>query len=103
MKNLKTFNEFLLENEDSGLPKSVHSALGPKQDRIIISGKDVKKHSDEIIKIVKKHDAGSNIQYYPATDKCVGIVIMSKIDGIRRDLKRIDPELVAELKSQMKK
>jgi len=103
--NSKFFvNESLDEktDPDTGLSGSVHTVLGPKTDRLIISGGDVKKHQDAIVKAVKKHDAGSNIQYFAATNKCVGTVIMNKIDSIRKELRSIDSDLVAELKSQKK-
>ena len=87
----------LNENEESGL-KSVNTAMGDKIVRIVITGDDVAKHKDTILKLVKRQDSKSTVDYFEATGKIVGNVKDSKLVSINRDLKSFYPTIVVEKK-----
>lgn len=105
MKYLKTFDQFLdqklNENED-GLSKPAHLALGLKQVRIVISGPGqlIEENSDKILNFIKKADPDSKCDFYPKTGKIVGTFAKARIDNIKRDLRSIDPRIKIEIKKQ---
>lgn len=89
------------ENDDSGL-KSVGTALGAKPIRIVISGENLPKFKDFIIKAIMRVDKEAKLNYFEATQKIVGTVSETKMSAIKRDVSTIDPTIVLEKKPLLK-
>jgi hypothetical protein len=84
-------------DSDSGL-KTSGSALGPKPIRVVISGDDVPKLKDTIIKLVKRQDPESTVAYYEATGKIVGNISEYKLGSVKRDIIQLNPNILVKRK-----
>jgi hypothetical protein len=95
-------DDYVKENldEEEGLSKSGHAALGMKQVRIVISGDSVEKNADKILKFIEKADPDSKCDFYEKTGKIVGTFAKAKMDNIKRDLRGVDHKIKIEIKDQ---
>jgi hypothetical protein len=104
MKHIQDFKSFLNENIDpeSGMAGLINTALGPKQGRLVISGDSVEKNREKILAAVIKVDKTARVEFFPKTQKIVGIVVTSLLKDIQKELRKIDGTLTAEIKTQKK-
>lgn len=93
-------DDYVKENDESGLSKAGHAALGMKQVRIVISGDSVEKNSDKILKFIEKADPNSKCEFFEKTGKIVGSFAKAKMDNIKRDLRGLDRNITIEIKNQ---
>jgi tryptophanyl-tRNA synthetase len=82
------------EDEDDGRPKNISNALGPKQERFVIEGEEVKNNVDKIMKILDKQDKDHKMAFYEKTGKIVGALKTHALENVQRDLKSIDKEIL---------
>src|SRR3990167_6923465 len=89
-------------SEDEGTKGITYHLLGLRQERIVIEGpwSSIKQHKDAILKLTKKHDPQSKVEFYIKTGRLVGPYARAKLQFLQRDLKQLDPNLKAELRSK---
>jgi len=103
-EELKNKNFVLTEQEEEDGMKSSRGALDTKKIRIVIDGDDVKSKKDKILQLLKKHDPEHKVQYFEATEKLVGTFAQYKFDGLKRDLKGFNVEVIEKpLSKSLKK
>jgi len=90
-------------DEDSGMPRSTTTSLGPKMGRLVISGSSVEKNKEKIMSGIAKVDSSAKVDYYPATGKIVGTFAISTFKDIQKVLRGIDANISAEIKNAAKK
>lgn len=101
MKHIYTFENFLREDDsETGLGGAIHTALGPKQSRVVIAGDSVEKNQDKILVAISKIDKDAKVNFFAATKKIVGVIAIKSLSEIKKELAKIDKTITAELKSQ---
>jgi ribosomal protein S9 len=94
---MKTFEEFINEANEE-LPGAVHTKLGPKQGRVVISGINTEKYQTDIISAVMAIDSTARLDFFVKTNKIVGVITAARLKDIKKALVNIDKSLEAELK-----
>ena len=84
------------ENDDD--IKSVRAALGSPIIRIVVSGPNVPRTKDMIMKIINRQDTEASVGFFEATGKIVGNVKEIRYESIVRDLRMFDATIVVERK-----
>lgn len=102
MKHIHTFENFLDEDNETGVTAKASSVIGPRQERIVISGDAVESKQDDILKAIAKIDKDNKVQFYPITKKIVGAFTTVKMSDLKRELKRINDKLTVEVKNPIK-
>jgi hypothetical protein len=69
-----------------------------KEGRVIVTGENVEKLQEKILKAIKDADPSSKAAFYPATGKIVGVMITANLSDLSRSLRKIDANLKAEIK-----
>lgn len=102
MKHIPTFSEFITESIDpeSGMSGLINTALGPKQGRLVISGPSVEKNRERIMAALAKVDKTARAEFFPKTGKMVGVIANAALKDLQKELRRIDGDLVAEIKAK---
>ena len=104
MKNfIPSFDEFINESGDPKFVGAVHTILGPKQGRLVVSGDTVKTHKEKILTAIRKVEPTAKAEFYEATGKIVGVIAQANLRPIQKEIERIDKKVVAEIKSPTKK
>jgi hypothetical protein len=94
----------LHENEDGpGSSKLSHMSLGMKVSRVVISGDDVAKYHEKIIKLGQEVDPQFDAKFFEKTGKIVGSMSTVKIQPLNLKLRDRAMKAVAEDKPQVKK
>lgn len=94
----------LHENEDGpGSSKLSHMSLGMKVSRVVISGEDVPKNYEKIIKLGQDVDPQFDAKFFEKTGKIVGSMSTVKIQPLNLKLKDRSLKAVAEDKPLAKK
>jgi hypothetical protein len=94
----------LHENEDGpGSSKLSHMSLGMKVSRVVISGEDVAKYHEKIIKLGQEVDPQFDAKFFEKTGKIVGSMSTVKIQPLNLKLRDRAMKAVAEDKPQVKK
>ena len=91
------------ENDDPKFVGAVHTILGPKQARLVVSGDTVKTHKEKILTVIRKVDPTAKAEFYEATGKIVGIIAQSNLRPIKKEIEKIDKKIVAEIKNPVRK
>jgi len=84
------------------LNEATQHHVGLKLERVVIEGPEVKKYKDAIIATAKKHDPDSELKFYPATGKIVGLIAKVKIEFLVRDLRSLGKDTKLKIKPQSK-
>jgi len=95
--------KLILTEAPEGTKNVSHHLLGLRQERLVISGPTVPQLKDQIIKIAKKHDPESKMQFFPATQKVVGLFAVAKLQFMQRDMKQLDKSIKLEFKARQLK
>jgi hypothetical protein len=94
----------LHENEDGpSSSKLSHMSLGMKVSRVVISGDDVAKYHEKIIKLGQEVDPQFDAKFFEKTGKIVGSMSTVKIQPLNLKLRDRAMKAVAEDKPQVKK
>jgi hypothetical protein len=94
----------LHENEDGpGSSKLSHMSLGMKASRVVISGDDVAKNHEKIIKLGYDIDPNFDAKFFEKTGKIVGSMSTVKIQPLNLKFRDRSLKAVAEDKPQVKK
>jgi hypothetical protein len=104
-KVLKELSESIeiTESDDPKFVGAVHTILGPKQARLVVSGDTVKTHKEKILTVIRKVEPTAKAEFYEATGKIVGVIAQSNLRPIQKEIERIDKKIVAEIKNPVKR
>lgn len=98
-KWLKTIYDNVV-NEADELPGSVHMKLGPKQGRLVVS--DISGDPELILNSIRGIDKTARVEYYEKTGKIVGVITVSKLKDIKKNVSSFNPPEKANLEIKKK-
>jgi hypothetical protein len=93
----------LKEDDEPKSNKLSQFSLGMKASRVVISGEDVAKNHEKIMKLGQDIDPNFDAKYYDKTGKIVGSMSTVKIQPLNLKLRDRSLKAVAEDKPQAKK